>query len=174
VSDDSAKVDQQRGRNPGGRLGRRVGITLFWLMLCYLVAMSSFSILPALFWPAHAPHPPALPTERCASEIDTLDRELLRNAALHLRGKQRVQLATWLAAWDQRYMALDGGCGVLEPARRDLGALRSGIESLLQNYELGPGKARQRIRHALEPMSSDVGSMLRRFFEADRHTHSNG
>jgi hypothetical protein len=127
-------------------------------MLCYVIGMSSLSILPSLFWPEHAPRPPAAPTDRCASEIAALDRELLDNTDATLRGEQRLPLQAWLHTWDGRYMRLSGGCGALEPARKDLHKLRTGIESLLQSYERGPGKARQRIQHALEPLGAGAGS----------------
>lgn len=157
VSDENANEEPEGGRSPGGRLGRRVGIALFWMMLCYVIGMSSFSILPSLFWPKHAPRPPAVPTERCATEIAALDQELLRHTEATLRGEHHLPLQTWLRDWDGRYLALSGGCGALEPARKDLLKLRTGIESLIHNYERGPGKARQRIQHALEPMSDGAG-----------------
>ena len=139
-------------------MGRRVGIALFWMMLCYVIGMSSFSILPALFWPDHAPRPPAVATDRCAEEIAALDRELLNNTEATLRGERLLPLQAWLRDWDGRYAALSTDCGALEPARKDLFKLRTGIESLIQSYERGPGKARQRIRHALEALSDGTGA----------------
>jgi len=38
-------------------LGRRIGVAIFWLMAVYVVGAAARSIIPALFWPEHAPRP---------------------------------------------------------------------------------------------------------------------
>jgi hypothetical protein len=152
VSKGSASAEQDRGGAQGGRVGRRVGITLVWISLCYVVGASASSIIPSLFWPDLAPRPPRVPTERCAHEIAALDRALRDGAAARLRGDQRVKLGVWLREWDGRYMTLTGGCGPLEGARKDLYKLRNDLEALLQRYDNNAGKTQQRIEHALEPI----------------------
>ena len=129
-------------------MGRRVGIALFWLLLCYrgrheLVLDHPVAVLAGRTRRARRPCRPSA----ARSEIDALDRELLRRRGrCACAASSARQLAPGSPRWDGRYMALDGGCGALEPARQDLRKLRSGIESLLQSYERGPGKAQQRIQ----------------------------
>jgi hypothetical protein len=155
VSKGSASAEQDRGGVPGGRLGRRIGITLVWMSLCFVIGASSLSIIPSLFWPELAPRPPQVPTEQCAQQIAALDRELREDAAARLRGEPRAKLGVWLREWDGRYMTLSGGCGPLEATRKDLYKLRNGLESLLQRYESGAGKTQRRIQNALEPIGDD-------------------
>jgi hypothetical protein len=155
VSKGRASAEQDRAGVQGGRLGRRVGIALVWMSLCFVIGVSALSIIPSLFWPDLAPRPPQVPTERCAQQIAALDRDLREDAAARLRGEPRAKLGVWLREWDGRYMTLAGGCGPLEGARKDLYKLRNGLESLLQRYENGAGKTQRRIQDALEPIGED-------------------
>ena len=135
---------------PGERIGRRLGIGLFWLLAVYMVGMSAASIIPSLYWPALAPRADSPPAARCAREIDALARDLLDTAANALRRGEIAGLERSLRAWDERAMALDGGCGVLEPARRDLLQLRTGIATLLSNYRSGTLPAQQDLQRTLD------------------------
>jgi chorismate mutase len=152
VSNGTAKAELERGGRDRERLGRNIGIALFWLLLCYVIGMSARSIIPSLFWPSLAPvaHVPGLAD--CAREIDTLDRELIHQAAKSLHAGDFVGSERWLAAWDRRYLALSGGCGALESARKDLLELREGVGSMLETYRDGPWQAHQRIERVLDPL----------------------
>jgi hypothetical protein len=131
---------------------------LFWLLLCYVIGMSARSIIPALFWPTLAPRAQAPALEHCVREIRELDQELASKSAETLRSRQPARLSHWLHAWDERYLALAGGCGPLEGAREDLQKLRTGIESLLRTYQGGALRTRERIGRALDQMGAQRGS----------------
>ena len=141
--------EPDRTRN-AGRVGRRVGIALFWSFLVFVIGMSAASIIPSLYFPDTAPVPRAPETSACAREIDALERDLLGRVAMTLQQAQTEGLERFLNTWDGRALALAGGCGPLEPARQDLMALRSGVGSLLSNYRAAPIKAQRRLRSALE------------------------
>lgn len=153
-----ANAELGRGRPEPGRLGRTIGIVLFWLLLCYVIGMSARSIIPSLFWPALAPRPAAPRLEQCEREIRELDRVLLDKAAETLRGQNAEELARWLHAWDERYLAIAGGCGPLEGARKDLQKLRARVESLLRTYQGRALGIQVRIRRALDEVSRLQGS----------------
>jgi hypothetical protein len=142
---------ETRGAGPEERLGRRLGIALFWLLLVYVIGMSAASIIPALYFPEIAPRPDAQSEQVCARGIDALERELLAKIAGTLTSGDAGGLDRWLADWDKRSAALAGGCGALESARQDLLELRTGIGSLLTKYRSGPLRAQQRLDRALEP-----------------------
>jgi hypothetical protein len=139
-------------------MGRTVGIVLFWLLLCYVIGMSARSIIPSLFWPGLAPRAEAPALKQCLREIRELDQELASKAAATLRSGQPGRISHWLHAWDERYLALTGGCGPLEGAREDLGTLRTELESLLRSYQGGALRTRERIERAVVEIGADRGS----------------
>lgn len=140
-------------RGHAGQIGRKLGIWLFWLLAVYMVGMSAASIIPALYWPNAAPRPKAAAAARCAEEIATLERDLLDTAAGTLRRGEVDGLERSLLAWDQRSIALSGGCGPLEPARKDLLALRARVGALLTGYRGRTLRLQQRLRRALDAFS---------------------
>jgi len=153
VSSEDGSKALKRAESGAGGLGRKAGIAVFWLLLAYLVGMSSVSIIPSLFFPEIGPRPTGPTVSRCAMEISALERTLMDRTAATLRDPQTGGASRWLAAWDARYLALDGGCGPLENARKDLAGLRTGLEALLNSYEQGPMQVRERIRRALQSLS---------------------
>jgi hypothetical protein len=134
------------------RIGRKLGIALFWLMLCYVIGMAAVSIIPALYWPELAPRPAGLRVEECARRIDALQHELLARATEAVRAAEVHGLQRWLVSWDKRALALSGGCGPLEGAHRDLLRLRSGVSSLLAAYRTDPMPVQQRLRRLLKAL----------------------
>jgi len=156
VSSANANTEARGGSQPEARLGRQLGIALFWLIGVYVIGMSAASIIPALYFPGAAPKPPALVIDRCARQLDVLERELLAKTARTLESGSASGLDLWLSRWDGRALALDGGCGGLESAREDLLELRDGIGALLANYRSGTLRVQQRLNRALEqwPASS--------------------
>jgi hypothetical protein len=151
VSREDANAEQT---GAGGRVGRKLGIVLFWLLAVYMVGMSAASIIPALYWPNVAPRPDAPVVARCAAEIVALERNLLRLTASGLRRGQIAGIERSLLAWDQRAIALSGGCGALEPAREDLLELRAGIGVLIANYRSGTLRVHQRLQRTLDAIGA--------------------
>jgi hypothetical protein len=149
VSSADANAPETSGR-AGGRIGRKLGIGLFWLAAVYMVGMSTASIVPALYFPAAAPKPRAHAAAQCAERMRVLERDLLAKVADVLQRGDVNGLERWLLAWDQRSLELAGGCGSLEPARKDLLQLRADLGTLLASYRSGPFRAQQRLQRALE------------------------
>jgi hypothetical protein len=133
-----------------GRLGRRIGIALFWSFLVYVIGMSAASIIPALYFPDAAPRPPAPATDVCARELGSLERDLTARVASTLQQAHTEGLERFLNHWDGRALELAGGCGPLEPARKALLTLRGGVGSMLASYRSDPMRAQQRLRSALQ------------------------
>lgn len=129
-------------------LGRRVGIALFWLLALYVIGGAALSILPALYWPEHAPRPPR--SLACARDLDVLERELAAHAAGAFGHARLATRKAWLSQWDRRYSALGSDCGPLEGARRDLGALRVSLGAWLDEHERGSERIRARFRRAVD------------------------
>jgi hypothetical protein len=138
------------GGRPEERIGRRIGIALFWALAVYMVGMSAASIIPSLYWPASAPRPDALTAQQCAKRIVALERDLLAKVADTVRRGRVAGVERWLLAWDERSLSLGGGCGPYEPARMDLLRLRADLGSLIASYRSGPFRTQQRLQRALE------------------------
>jgi hypothetical protein len=152
VSNGRAKAEREGGSQNRERLGRRIGIALFWLLTCYVIGMSTRSIVPALFWPNLAPLVRTPEAAECARELQELDDQLLRKAGESLARGDMANFQRWLPRWDKRFATLTGGCGALARPRQDLLALRSGLGSLLQAFQIGPLKAHERLKSALDPL----------------------
>jgi hypothetical protein len=151
VSREDANAEET---SAGERVGRKLGIGLFWLLAVYMIGMSAASIIPALYWPNAAPRPDAPAVAHCAAEIDALERDLLRATATSLRHGQLTGIERSLLAWDQRAIALSGGCGALEPAREDLLRLRAGIGALIASYRSGTLRVQQRLQRTLDAIGA--------------------
>jgi hypothetical protein len=149
VSTVGSNPEPEEARN-AGRIGRRIGIALFWSLGFFVIGMSAASIIPSLYFPDAAPIPRAEGPESCARELDALERDLLGRVAETLERAHTTGLERFLTVWDGRALALAGGCGPLESARQDLLTLRTGVGSLLTNYRAAPLTAQRRLRSALE------------------------
>jgi hypothetical protein len=149
VSSAESNIEQEGGR-PGARIGRKLGIGLFWLSAVYMIGMSAASIIPALYWPDAAPRPDAPEIVECARQLRALEHDLLAKAADTLQRGHVAGLERWMSAWDEQSLGLAGGCGPLEPARKDLLRLRAEFGSLLASYRSGPLRVQQRLQRALE------------------------
>ena len=154
---DNHHEDPARGGRDLPRLGRRMGVALFWVMAAYVVCGSALSIISSLYWPDSAPRPPGGDIENCARNITTLRGELHDWAARSLRGADASTRQAGLDRWDRRFQVVGSRCGDLDGARRDLGELRSGLESLLDEYERERGPTRERIRRALDAYRGGTG-----------------
>jgi hypothetical protein len=152
VSNGRANAEREGGSRNRERLGRRIGIALFWLLCCYVIGMSTRSIVPALFWPHLAPLAQMPGAAECARELRDLDDQLLRKAGESLALGEVAAFEQWLIGWDRRFAALTGGCGSLARPRRDLLTLRSGLGSLFEQFGRGPLRAHDRLKSALDPL----------------------
>jgi hypothetical protein len=152
VSNGRAKAEREGGSRNRERLGRRIGIALFWLLSCFVIGMSTRSIVPALFWPHLAPLAQTPGAAECARALRDLDDQLLRQAGELLAQGDVAAFQRWLIGWDKRFAALTGGCDSLAGPRRDLLALRSGLGSLFEDLRSGPLQAQERLKSALDPL----------------------
>lgn len=150
----SRQGSKPRPRGPAataGQTGRKIGVALFWALAAYVIGMSARSVIPSLFWPDAAPRPAGKGVEVCAEEIDALERSLSRRVRESFAEHSLHGLTPFLAAWDERYAQL-ADCGPLEPARKDLGSLRTELVALLRSYAADPMKRQDRIRRALQAL----------------------
>jgi hypothetical protein len=148
-----SSVDANAGEmvsRPEERIGRRLGIGLFWLLAVYMVGMSAASIIPALYWPDSAPRPAAPAVEQCARQLQALEGDLVSKVASTIQRGRAAGLGRWLNAWDERSLKLAGGCGPLETTRKDLLRLRAELGALLADYRSGSLRVQQRLQRALE------------------------
>lgn len=151
-----AKAEPERAGADPGRAGRAAGIVLFWVLAFYVIGMSAVSIIPSLYWPALAPHAPPATVATCAHEISALDQKLLELVSESLHRHSSAELAMALHAWDGRSLALAGGCGPLEAARRELLHLRAQVGTLLRRIDRGPGRTQMRIQRAIAQIEERV------------------
>ncbi|MDH5672447.1 MAG: hypothetical protein OEZ06_09885 [Myxococcales bacterium] len=152
MSSDGEMPGPAKQASAAERIGRRVGLVIFWLVTAYLVAMSCLSVIPALYFPSLAPRPKPLPTATCANEIEALEGELVEAARRHLEQRSVRGMKRWLDGWDARYMRMDGGCGPLDASRQDLQRVRDEFEDMLERYGQTPSPIQQRIRHRLDEL----------------------
>jgi hypothetical protein len=141
----AARLPEQRGR--------RIGIAIFWLLAAYLVGMSSWSIIPSLYFPELAPVPREAGAKLCLSELDALERELTSRSADALESRNVDTADRWLREWDRRLATLAGQCGPLERARKDLEAARVVMGSMLERYAQEAAPAQRRTRAALDALT---------------------
>jgi hypothetical protein len=140
---------QQPARG-AARIGRRIGIAVFWLMAVFIVAASSRSVLGEIYGRQDAGDATAQQQAACASALRTLETSLRTQAALALRERHdAAHIAQWLSAWDHEYETVDA-CGPLEEARLSLGDLRARMATLLQQHARRSAPLNERIRRALE------------------------
>jgi hypothetical protein len=112
--------------------------------------MAAFSIIPSLFFPAHAPLAPSTETGACAGELASLERDLTAYTAAHLELPASRPLGAWLSDWDHRYAGLPSRCGALEATRDSLGRLREQLETMLRRYDAEQAPERRKVRRALD------------------------
>lgn len=136
------------------RIGRRIGIALFWFLAVFVTGASARSVLSELYeWPS--PPSLALDEARCADEIASLKKTLLERAGEELQARRDPQrLHGWLSAWDKRFLVLRGQCGSLEDARVNLAALRHNLERMLHAHARDDLLLIERIDRALERFSA--------------------
>ncbi|MDD9935277.1 MAG: hypothetical protein OXT09_16820 [Myxococcales bacterium] len=153
--------DPQTADPSAPKIGRRLGIAIFWLLAAYVIGMSSISVISALYWPDSAPHPSGAGVGLCATEIRELEQELVSHTTDYLGRRDIRGMEAWLQQWDRRFLAL-AGCGALEPARRELGELRTEMERLLERYGRDAARRQERILQALEQLPTRRAELSRK------------
>lgn len=137
------------------RIGRRIGTSLFWVLVVFVASSATFSIVTQVF-PRLAREP--LRTEaraRCGRQIPELRDELLVRAR-DLPGADgngapdASELKTWFASWDRRFHALGSHCGELEQTRGELLRLRDSVYSILRRFERREAPRLERIQSAID------------------------
>ncbi len=137
------------------RRGRAAGVILFWFLAVYVVGMSSWSIIPSLYFPRVAPTPKALGAAACMNELEALEHELSQHSALALQSREVRSPEHWLGEWDRRMAGLRGQCGPLETARKDLESAREVVGSMLERYADDAAPAQRKTRAALDALKRD-------------------
>lgn len=132
------------------RVGRIVGSSLFWVLVVFVAASATLSIVTQVF-PTLAKQP--LHTEaraRCGTQIPELRDALLDRArdVPHVDGK--AGLKEWFATWDTRFHALGSHCGELEQTRIELQRLRDSVHAMLSRFERRETPRLERIQRAID------------------------
>ncbi len=131
------------------RIGRRVGASLFWVIVVFVAASATLSIVTQVF-PSLARRP--LKTEaheRCSERIPALRGELLERLR-QMPGDGERGVKVWFAQWDERFHALGTHCGELEQTRVELQRLRDSIQALQQRFERREAPRLERIQRAID------------------------
>lgn len=132
------------------RIGRRVGTSLFWVLVVFVAASATLSIVTQVF-PSLARQP--LRTEaraRCGTQIPELRDDLLERARAIPGEDGEAGVKAWFAAWDRRFHALGSHCGELEQTRVELQRLRDSIQAMLRRFERRETPRLERIQRAIE------------------------
>lgn len=152
VVDPSSKT-QERARAKGispVKIGRRAGTALFWVLVVFVAASATLSIVTQVF-PSLARHPMRTEArERCSSQIPLLRDDLLARAREIPGSDGEAGVKAWFAAWDQRFVALGAHCGELEQTRAELQRLRDSIQAMLGRFERRETPRLDRIQRGID------------------------
>jgi hypothetical protein len=136
------------------RIGRQMGIALFWCMAVFVISASARSVLGELYG---TPTPLAAGDDAvsCAAVLDGLHRSLIQQASAELRlPRDAARLRTWLRDWDKKYAITRDQCASLHETRRTLLALRERVEALLHTYARDELPLTERIARELKRFTS--------------------
>jgi hypothetical protein len=148
----SVPTSSRRLRAP--RIGRRVGIAVFWALAVFVVGASAWSIIPSLYFPGVAPLPEPASVAECRDELAALEAELSERSAENLARRAASHHDEWLHDWDRRIALLDNEvCGPLKGARNDLSAARAALGEMLQRYANDVAPAQRKVRAALDALA---------------------
>ena len=115
--------------------GRRLGLTVYYLLLVYVIGAGAISIIPQIFFPSPTLSPQKAAAEiHCAQEIRSLKSELLEKTNDFVNDDRIDRQRQWFVRWDKRFHMLGKGCGKLEPTRIELKKLRDDMESMMQRF----------------------------------------
>ena len=125
-------MQKDRNDRSAPRLGRRLGILVFWCAALYTCVLGFASITRQVFWPATTEW-----DAECGEGIAALESELLARASTEVAAggvaSDERRLRTWLRDWDARHATLRDRCtGTEERAHYSLAKLRQRVEAMLQ------------------------------------------
>lgn len=127
---------------------------MFWALAVFVVGASSWSIVPALYFPELAPEPKARTVRACGDELAALERELSERSVERLASHDASHHDAWLHDWDRRMALLDDhACGPLKSARNDLIAARAALGDMLKRYAQDVAPAQRKVRAALDALA---------------------
>ena len=112
------------------RIGRRIGISLFWCMAVFVTTASSWSVISELYGSPDGTGDEA----RCKAELRRLHSALLDHASAGLRARdERAQADAWLRAWDKEFATTRDACAGMRSTRDTLQTLRKKLEAMLRD-----------------------------------------
>jgi hypothetical protein len=124
----------QRPPSRAALIGRRIASAIYWIVAIYVIGAGFASVIPQVFWPAHAHGIAPEARVDCAAGMLDLRTDLLRDAADRTRHLGAEPRGPFLEGWDERYRALEAPCGDL-PSYSLLARLRYGVEEHLLRFE---------------------------------------
>lgn len=155
MSEPTRSADEDASRTDGAaRVGKRLGVALFWLMALHIIGTATVSVVGQL---DPAPRPPASATEqRCALKLSALHRELTQQGigGTEDSAQDSSTVQPRLATWDTRWRATEGQCGRLEAVRHHLRAARMELGTWLDDYRNRQQPQLRRIARTLEPFTA--------------------
>ncbi len=143
----------------GGRLGRRIGAGVFWILALYLIVVAFYSIVPQVFAESSAPSGVA-GGGQCREALGGLRDALVDGLADHVRSGVRGDPdRAWLARWDARFAQMEPGCRgpKLEEAVSLLGRLRQRVGRHAVRFDRDVAPALRRLETLLGPAPSPSG-----------------
>jgi hypothetical protein len=149
---DASQTSNAAQTSSAARRGRAAGVILFWCLAVYVVGMSSWSIIPSLYFPSLVEAPKAIGAEACMAELEALEEELSEESARALASREVRSPERWLGEWDRRMAGLHGQCGPLETARKDLETAREVVGSMLERYADDAAPAQRKTRASLDAL----------------------
>jgi hypothetical protein len=160
VVDPQSEPQQHTGRRSLSpvRIGRRIGTSLFWVLVIFVASSATLSIVTQVF-PRLAREP--LYTEaraRCAKQIPELRDQLLVRARDLPGTADEPGLKSWFTAWDRRFHALGSHCGELEQTRVELQRLRDSIHAMLRRFERREAPRLERIQSAIDEYATSTNA----------------
>ena len=112
------------------RIGRGIGIALFWCMAVFVTTASSWSVISDLYGTSSGRGDDA----HCKAELRRLHSALLDHASAGFRARdERAQAETWLREWDKEFTATREMCAGMRSTRDTLQTLRKKLEALLRD-----------------------------------------
>ncbi len=143
------------------RIGRRVGITSFWLMAVVVIGTSTRSVVMELYGNGDEREASSAELVSCAHELRMLERSLLDHAAQDVRWPGHASdTQKWIASWDKQYASL-GPCGSLDTARKTLFRLRERTVALLHAHLRQNLPLTESIDRMINQIDTRFGSVAR-------------
>lgn len=125
-----------------GRVGRRVGLAIYFVCLGYIVVVGFGTFIQGIFL---APVPSAGFDGHSSCEVvrQDLARELQRIATRNVVGDSPQSFSLGFAEWDDRYAAIRARCS--DAPTRQLESVRHRVEIQLRRFERDNGAALRRL-----------------------------